>query len=513
EAGTLRWSTVSQERLKCLRRFDTWLTECVDDPVSVLGDPAVAAGQAAEFRRWAAAPRNRLRYPGDQRDLGKQAHPRLVNDDLRAAAELMDFIAANPSETRAMLGPSPWDRVTPAHAASWFAQVTQIPHTREFNDAHYVDDHALAQITAALPVIGLPRDEQMTITRGDRTQVAACGLNNPQAMRMILLQILTGRRSSEIRTCAFDCLSAPPEPTVAGADGERIARFHYAQTKVDVAPDTILVDQEVVEVIEEQRRWIRDQFPDRQPQFLFMQRSGNRTGDKPYPSGSYNWILREFDNLVAITDGQGRPVRLSHTHRFRHTRLTRLAELGLPIHVLQRYAGHATPTMTMHYIAAREQHAEQAFLTTVKLKADGTRIQFSRDDHDSLHLFDRADRFLPNGRCMLPPLQSCDKGNACLTCSVFATDSTHQTALKRQLDDTIALIARATTEFEQRHGRPMPADNIWLTQRQAEQQALTRLLDALPAESGRAVQGGGCLNNAPGPVPLTLGAIPRRTRP
>ncbi len=512
EAGTLRWTTVSQERLKCLRRFDNWLTQCIDDPTSVLGDPALAAYQAAQFRGWAADPRNRVRYPGDKRDLGKQAHPRLVNDDLRAVAELMAFIAANPAETRAILGPSAWDRITPAHAASWFAQVTRIPRTREFNDAHYVDDHALAQITAALPIIGLPREEQMTITRGDRTQITADGLGNPQAMRMILLQILTGRRSSEIRTCAFDCLSAPPEST-AGTDGERIARFHYAQTKIDVAPDTILVDQEVVEVIDEQRRWISEQFPDRQPRFLFSQRSGNRTGDKPYPSGSYNWILRQFDDLVQITDSQARPVQLSHTHRFRHTRLTRLAELGLPIHVLQRYAGHATPTMTMHYIAARDQHAEQAFLATVKLKADGTRIQFSRDDHDSLHLFDRADRFLPNGWCLLPPLQSCDKGNACLTCSVFATDATHAAALQRQLDDTTVLIDRATTEFENRHGRPMPDDNVWLAQRRAEQQALTRLLESLPADSGRAVQGGGCRDTASGAVPLTLGPIPARTRP
>ena len=29
---------------------------------------------------------------------------------------------------------------------------------------------------------------------------------------MILLQILTGRRASEIRTCDFDCLSAAPTP-------------------------------------------------------------------------------------------------------------------------------------------------------------------------------------------------------------------------------------------------------------------------------------------------------------
>jgi len=30
----------------------------------------------------------------------------------------------------------------------------------------------------------------------------------------------------------------------------------------------------------------------------------------------------------------------------------------LPVHVLQRYAGHSTPTMTLHYIAQREEHAE-----------------------------------------------------------------------------------------------------------------------------------------------------------
>ncbi|MFD0507990.1 tyrosine-type recombinase/integrase [Streptomyces chiangmaiensis] len=140
-----------------------------------------------------------------------------------------------------------------------------------------------------------------------------------------------------------------------------------------------------------------------------MQRSGNRQGDKAYPSGTYNWILREFSKIVKITDSKSKPVGLSHTHRVRHTKLTRLAELGLPVHVLMRYAGHATPPMTMHYVAARQKHAEQAFLATAKLRVDGTQVVFSRDDHDSLHLFNRADRFLPHGWCLLPPLQTCDK--------------------------------------------------------------------------------------------------------
>ncbi len=199
----------------------------------------------------------------------------------------------------------------------------------------------------------------------------------------------------------------------------------------------------------------------------------------------------------------------------RHTKFTRLAELGLPVHVLQRYAGHATPTMAMYYVAQREEHAEQAFLATVKLKADGTRVAFSREDHDTIHLLGRADRILPNGWCLLPPLQSCGKGNACLTCSVFVTDQTHRQTLERQLADTAALIDRATTDFAQRHGRPMPADNVWLAQRQAEHAALTRLLAALQAAPGRAVQGAGCGSAAPvGPVPVTLGtAVHRKDQP
>jgi integrase len=505
ESGALRWTTVSQERMPSFRRFDNWLTSYFADPAGVLGDPAAAVEQAAAFARWTADRHNRVTRESDTRHLGKPVPMRGINDDLRAVAGLLEFVAANPTEARAVVGVSPWQQVTAAHASSWFGRVTRIPHQSGFNDANYIDDHALAQITATLPLIGLPRDQQMTVTRGDGTTTTANGLDDPQAMRMILLQILTGRRASEIRTCDYDCLSAAP--TTAEVDKDRtLARFRYAQSKIDVAPDTIIVDSEVTEVIAEQQHWVQSQLPDANRRFLFVQRTGNRRGDKPYPSGTYNWVLRTLSDIVEITDAKGRPVRLSRTHRFRHTRLTRLAELGLPVHVLQRYAGHATPTMTMHYIAARDEHAEQAFLATAKLRCDGTRIQLSSDDHDSLHLFRRADRFLPNGWCMLPPLQSCDKGNACLTCSVFVTDRTHRHVLQRQLHETTDLINRTTTEFEQRHGHPMPEDNVWLTQRRAEHTALARLLDALDQTPDAAAHGATreCPKPSTGPVPLVL---------
>jgi hypothetical protein len=157
-------------------------------------------------------------------------NPRAINDDLRAVGELLAFVAANPTQARGLLGRSPWEQVTAAHAGSWFRQVRRIPHRPTRTDHHYVDDHALQQIPAALPLLGLGRQEQMSITRGDGTDLLASGFDDPQAMR-ILLQILTGRRASEIRTCDFDCLSPPPERTLQAAGGERIARFTYAKAR------------------------------------------------------------------------------------------------------------------------------------------------------------------------------------------------------------------------------------------------------------------------------------------
>jgi hypothetical protein len=62
-------------------------------------------------------------------------------------------MAANQAEGRRILGPlaTPWTTVTDAHAACWLRQVSRIPHERALNDGNYLDDHALAQITAAPP--------------------------------------------------------------------------------------------------------------------------------------------------------------------------------------------------------------------------------------------------------------------------------------------------------------------------------------------------------------------------
>jgi integrase len=445
QAGVLTWGTIRGDRVQCLLRFDRWLAT-LPDPTHVVGDPHQAGGLAAAFRQWASDPANRASTLR-----GRPPTSSGAKQDMRAVAQLMAFVWDNHEDYRRRFGPSPWDTLTEAHPALWSRQITRARPARRLDETHYVDDHALAQITAHLAALAAPKHETVTVTLAG-THKQMLGWGAPQVMRMLLLQILTGRRLSEICLTEFDCLSPATGVAVEVAEQERIARFRYGQSKIDQAPDTILVDAEVVAVIAEQQQWARDQFPGPAPRYLFPRRNANACGTKPYARQSYIRLLQRFSQAAQITDSAGKPVHLNHTHRFRHTKLTRLAELGMPVHVLQRYAGHANPTMSMHYVAQREEHAEQAFLATRKFKADGTQVAFSRQDHDGMHLFDRADRFLPNGYCLLPPLQTCDKGNACLTCGVFVTDASHLDTLNQQLAQTTALIKRTTAQFQDRHG-------------------------------------------------------------
>ena len=101
------------------------------------------------------------------------------------------------------------------------------------------------------------------------------------------------------------------------------------------------------------------------------------------------------------------PARLidfQRTHRFRHTRATSLLNAGAPIHVVQRYLGHLSPAMTMHYAQTLAETHEAEFLRYRKLTADARDLEISaRDLYDMLQLDQRTDRILPNGWCLLPP--------------------------------------------------------------------------------------------------------------
>ncbi|MGH3265351.1 MAG: tyrosine-type recombinase/integrase, partial [Trebonia sp.] len=198
-----------------------------------------------------------------------------------------------------------------------------------------------------------------------------------------------------------------------------------------------------------------------------------------------------------VRDSTGTLVDFNRTHRFRHTVATCLLNGGVPIHVLQRYLGHLTPTMSMTYAQTLQSTAEAEFLRYRKITADSRDLDLDpRDVYDMLELDRRTDRILPNGWCLLPPRQVCVKGNACLTCDKFATDGSFLPELRAQQDRTATLIAERRTAFLARTGQQMGEDNVWLAGRRQEHDALGRIILTLErtryaADDTPAVRGAG----------------------
>jgi integrase len=155
-------------------------------------------------------------------------------------------------------------------------------------------------------------NETVTVTINGESR-SVNGYGAPQLMRMLLLQMLTGRRASEICLCDFDCLSPATDRAVEAADGEQVARFRYAQSKIDHAPDTILVDAEVAAVIEEQQQFVRARYPDAQPRYLFPQHRLNGGGNKPMTRSAYGHALRKLSELLQINACMA----IACYHRFR----------------------------------------------------------------------------------------------------------------------------------------------------------------------------------------------------
>ncbi len=113
------------------------------------------------------------------------------------------------------------------------------------------------------------------------------------------------------------------------------------------------------------------------------------------------------------TDSHGRPLLTSKSHRPRHTMVTTLLNLGAPTRVAQRYMGHRSPAMLMHYAQTLATTAEREPLALAKISRDGREIAMDRQDLlDLVSLEGRTGRILPNGYCLLPPAKHCEKGNA-----------------------------------------------------------------------------------------------------
>jgi len=464
ETGVLRWSTLSQ-RVFTLTVLDAFLAG------RGISEPRLAAGPAEvrqlmlDFMGHVRASRASRGPTEGQRVSAAHAKTVLVHVE-----QFYLFMHDHKDAAAAATGEPGWRELGAGHAG--FYRTRELPRPgRRDPGLDVIDDTAMATIMAGIGQLGE--------NAGDG------GLDDPQAMRIMMLQARLGRRISELLMLGTDPLLPLATGPGAGEPGALVARLRYQQTKIDGAPDTVLVDAEVVAIIRAQQEWAAAWLaghaaPGARPRYLFLGLLFNRNADRPYVSATLHKAVTELARRLDIRDSAGRLVDFQRTHRFRHTRATSLLNAGVPIHVVQRYLGHLSPAMTMHYAQTLAETHEAEFLRFRKLTADARELQISAGDlYDMLQLDQQTDRILPNGWCLLPPRQTCDRGNACLTCDKFATDATFLPELRQQKDKTLHLIDQRQQAFAARTGTPMGEDNIWLQGRRREAGALQAITAAL----------------------------------
>lgn len=478
ETERYSWSSV-KSRMDALKWLQRYLDDVGDCGPSLVTDPNELRGFVRGF---AAALRSHTITSGARAGQPLTGNPRR---QIMTAVELFySWMYDHQIEAAQTLNDRRWLALGPAHGVL-FRPGDKPRLTNKRSDDMILEDDVVAEIAKGAELLALPKSEG--------------GLGELSAFHALMLLIRTGRRVNEILMMDFDPL-LPLVGAKADSTSGLVARLSYQQTKVQSAQsDTIPVDAEVVAIITAQQVEARNHmarmgWQGRDPRYLFPRPQQNRNGEHPYSMATLHCILARLTTRLGITDSQGRLVRISKTHRFRHTAATNLLNAGVPLHVVMRYFGHVTPEMTMHYAVTLSQTAEREFLRFKKVTTDGRPVAMEEADlYDVLQLDKRADRVLPNGWCMLPPKQVCNRGNACLSCDKFVTDASHTPELARQLADTERLVEQRKKAFLTRYGAEMDKDNIWLQGRQTETVSLRQILLSIDdvSDTSQAVRGCG----------------------
>jgi len=485
ETAALSWGTV-QLRIDALVVFDAFLTGRNVPGPWLADEPAEVRALMLDFLGHVRGLRVQKAGPTKGQPLSQSRVSALLN----GVEQFYVFMHDHRDTAATTLTEPGWLRLGPGHAMFFRRGEKPRRSRHRGHERDVIDADAFAHIMAGTGLLGAPTAEG--------------GLGDEQAMRILMLLARTGRRVNEI--CMLDHdpllpLHLPSRTTTDDAEGF-VARLRYQQTKIDGAPDTILVDQEIVAIIRTQQEWMRRTRTDQAtaadaPKYLFVAARKNRNGDRPYSDRRLRERVGELARPLDIRDSNGALVDFQRTHRFRHTKATTLLNAGVPLHVVQRYLGHVTPAMTMSYAVTLQSTAEREFLRYRKITADARDLEIDpRDLYDALELDRRTDRILPNGWCLLPPRQACTKGNACLSCDKFATDATFLPELGAQMTRTAQLIDQRRAAFHARTGQQLSEDNIWLAGRRQEHDALGRIIVKLEQTrladgTVRAVRGAG----------------------
>ncbi len=267
-------------------------------------------------------------------------------------------------------------------------------------------------------------------------------------MRMVLVIQDTGMRIGELCRLRFDCLRQD-------SAGDWWLNYYQFKMKKD---HTISISRELAGVIQEQQNYIRNNLGS-SFEYLFCGRNMTKSFmplNKPMNPSAFTDYLKRLIITNNICDASGKLWDLT-AHQFRHSVGTRMINNGVPQHIIQRYLGHESPSMTATYAHLFDSTLKKEIAKyqgrTVNISGQVLTAENPELETSDLQWFKRnvQAQALPNGSCARPIIKGdCPHANACLTCGDFRTTLEFIDQHKEQLEQTEKIIEKALVNNWQR---------------------------------------------------------------
>ncbi|MUG92598.1 tyrosine-type recombinase/integrase [Scytonema sp. UIC 10036] len=263
--------------------------------------------------------------------------------------------------------------------------------------------------------------------------------------RMYLILISCGMRISELCNLSMNCIKQD-------SSGDFFLQYYQTKMKKEI---TIPITREVTIIIQEQQQKTKEKYG-QDVWFLFPSpRRKDRARGKQSFIKNINLLIVENN----ICDENGNLWHF-HPHQCRHTVGTSMINNGVPHHIVQKYLGHDSPTMTQVYAHIYDQTLKKEIAKYHDIRVvnvAGEVVESTNPEIDNnldLHILKKKvlAQSLPNGSCARPIiLGECPHANACLTCGDFRTTIEFLEQHKTQLESTKKILKNAEEKDWQRH--------------------------------------------------------------
>ena len=268
--------------------------------------------------------------------------------------------------------------------------------------------------------------------------------------RMVLVLQETGLRLGELLQLPLNCLNF---------DAQGDAYIQYINWKMN-KEDTKPISSELAKVIQEQQQYIKQNFAE-SFEYLFCARCAGQHRDanhfQPKPKvmcyKAFTNFLKQLTEKFDIKDNSGKRWNFQ-THQFRHTVGTRMVNLGVPLHIIQRYLGHESPQMTMTYAHIHDETLRkevEKYHSSKVVNFQGETAELDEtilSSNDDLEWFKKnvQARALEHGYCARPKvLGNCDIPgfDGCYNCPHWRTNKNFLPILKDTLERTNNVLRKA----------------------------------------------------------------------